>query len=88
MRDETDEGKWVGCEVSEIEGKVNIQFVVMPDGSIKDVEILGSRKIGWGCEEAAIAVIKKMSGMWNPAKQRDKKVPVRFRMPIKFEISG
>jgi protein TonB len=73
---------------NEIEGKVIVQFVVMPDGSLKDIEILGSKKLGWGCEESAIAVIKKMSGMWNPAKQRDKKVPVRFRLPIKFEISG
>lgn len=73
---------------NDIEGKVMIQFVVMPDGSLKDIQILGSKKLGWGCEEAAIAVVKKMSGMWSPAKQRDKKVPVRFRLPIKFEISG
>lgn len=73
---------------NEIEGKVIVQFVVMPDGSLKDIEILGTKKLGWGCEEAAIAVVKKMSGLWTPAKQRDKKVPVRFRLPIKFEISG
>ncbi len=73
---------------NEIQGKVIVQFVVMPDGSLKDIEVLGSKKLGWGCEEAAMAIVKKMSGMWTPAKQRDKKVPVRFRLPIKFEISG
>lgn len=71
---------------NDVKGKVTVQFVVMPDGSLRDVEILGTDKLGMGCEEAAMAVVKKMEGLWIPAKQRDKVVPMRFRLPIKFDI--
>jgi protein TonB len=68
-----------------IEGKVTVQFVVGKNGDISKVQILGDRKVGFGCEEAAMAVVKKMAGMWNPALQRDKPVSMRFRLPIRFQ---
>lgn len=72
----------------DVTGKVVVQFVVMPDGSIQDIEVLSTRKLGYGCEEAAIDCVKKMNGLWLPAKQRDKKVPVRFQLPIVFSIGS
>lgn len=71
---------------NEIEGRVMVAFVVEPNGSLSNIQILGDKKLGWGCEEAAISVVKKMSGMWKPAKQRDKSVRVNFRLPIRFKL--
>lgn len=71
---------------NEIEGRVMIAFVVEPNGNLSNIQILGNNKLGWGCEEAAISVVKKMSGMWRPAKQRDKSVRVNFRLPIRFKL--
>jgi protein TonB len=70
-----------------IEGRVMVSFVVERDGSVSNVKILGSRRLGFGLEEAAIDVVKKMSGYWNPAKQREKPVRMRFRQPIKFQLN-
>ena len=69
-----------------IEGRVMVQFVVNKDGSVSNIQILGKRKYGFGLEDAAKAVVKKMSGMWTPALQRDKPVNMRFRLPVKFEL--
>lgn len=68
-----------------IQGKVIVQFVVQPDGSITDVQTLGSNKLGYGLEEEAIRVVKSMP-RWQPAIHRNKAVPVRFRLPINYEI--
>jgi len=68
-----------------IEGTVTVMFVVNQSGDIQDLEVMGARK-GFGLEEEAIRLLKKSSGQWNPAKQRDKPVSMRFRMPIKFEL--
>jgi len=68
-----------------VSGRVTVQFVVDTDGSISDVRIRG-RRLGSGCEEAAMDVVKKMSGQWTPAMQRDKPVRMRFILPIKFQL--
>lgn len=70
-----------------IQGRVTVEFTVEADGTIKrnSIKILG-RKLGFGCDEAAIDVVSKMSGLWQPAKQRDKSVRMKFRLPIRFQI--
>ncbi len=70
---------------NDMQGTVNVMFVVTKKGEVKDIAILGSKK-GFGLEEEAMRVIKKTSGMWKPAEQRDRKVDMRFRMPVKFQI--
>jgi len=70
---------------NDIQGTVNVMFVVDKTGKVKDVAILG-RKRGFGLEDEAIRVIKMTSGRWIPAKQRDKSVNMRFRIPVKFQI--
>ncbi len=68
-----------------IDGRVTVEFVVEPDGSIKrsSIKIL-SRPIGFGLEEEAINVVLKMSGMWEAAEQRDRPVRMRFRLPVRY----
>ncbi|PCJ63916.1 MAG: hypothetical protein COA58_14895 [Bacteroidetes bacterium] len=70
---------------NDMQGTINIMFVVDKHGKVKDIKILGSKK-GFGLEEEAMRVIRKTSGMWSPAKQRDKAVNMRFRIPVKFQI--
>lgn len=66
------------------QGKVFISFVVEVDGSITDVKLL--KGIGNGCDEEAMRVIKK-SPRWKPGQQNDRKVRVRYNMPLSFQLS-
>jgi TonB family protein len=67
-----------------IEGTVYVVFVVEEDGSIQGVEIL--RGIGGGCDEEALRVIKNSRDR-TPGTQRDQKVNVRMRVPIRFKLT-
>lgn len=66
-----------------IEGRVVLTFVVKSDGTIADIKPI--KKIGWGCEEAAMDVVKKMPS-WKPGKQNGKSVPVQFMLPVTFQL--
>ena len=70
---------------SSIEGRVMLQFVVDTFGQVVEVEHLGAKN-GFGLEQEAMRVLKLTSGMWTPAMQREKKVRMRFRVPIKFTL--
>lgn len=66
-----------------IEGRVFVNFVVEPDGSITHVKVL--RPIGGGCDEEAVRVVESMP-KWTPGKQRGQAVRVSFNLPIKFKL--
>lgn len=66
-----------------VKGKVFVSFVVEIDGSITDVKVL--RRIGFGCDEEAMRVIKK-SPLWKPGRNKGKAVRVRYNMPINFSL--
>ncbi|MRS63977.1 energy transducer TonB [Larkinella terrae] len=66
-----------------ISGRVYLQFVVNTDGSIVDVNVL--KGIGFGCDEEAVRVVKKMPN-WQPGKQSGKPVRVRFNLPVVFAL--
>jgi TonB family protein len=68
-----------------IEGTVYITFVVEPDGSITNEQVL--RGIGGGLDEIALEVVKNMP-KWKPGKVKGEPVPVQFNMPIKFSLSA
>ena len=68
---------------SGIQGRVFINFVVEPDGSISNVKVL--RGIGGGCDEEAVRVVKNMP-KWSPGKQRGKPVRVSYNLPVKFTL--
>jgi protein TonB len=56
---------------------------VEKDGSISNTQIL--RDIGAGCGEEALRVVNDMP-KWIPGEQRDKKVRVKFTLPVKFTL--
>ena len=70
---------------NDVQGTVMVLFVVTQRGGVENVQIMGQKK-GFGLEEEAIRVVKKTSGMWKPAKQREKPVKMRYRIPVKFQI--
>ena len=79
----------VKAKENRIEGKCYLQFIVTENGDIEDVEIV--RDIGYGCGEAAKAVVENMRNLpqkWVPGKQRAVPVNVLFTLPIKFSLEN
>ena len=68
---------------SDIQGRVFVNFVVEPDGSITNVAVL--RGIGGGCDEEALRVVQSMPN-WKPGKQRGSAVRCSFTVPIVFKL--
>ncbi|MCQ2301962.1 MAG: energy transducer TonB [Bacteroidales bacterium] len=68
---------------SGIQGRVFVNFVIEPDGSVSNVKVL--RGIGGGCDEEAMRVIKSMA-KWKPGKQRGKAVRVSYTLPVNFKL--
>lgn len=64
---------------SAVNNKVNVSFVVEPDGSLSNIGIEGSSN-----EELTSAIINMVKKMpkWNPGKQRGKAVPVKVAFPV------
>ncbi len=67
-----------------VTGKVLLSFVIDKNGEIGEIEVL--RKVGFGCDEEAIRVIKNMP-KWSPGQQNKRKVNVRMLLPIVFEVN-
>ena len=68
---------------SDIQGRVFVNFVVEPDGSISNVTVM--RGIGGGCDEEAVRVVNSMPN-WKPGKQRGSAVRCAYTVPIIFKL--
>lgn len=67
-----------------IQGTVVVQFIVGPDGTIRDVKTVGAKK-GGGLEEEAIRVVKGMP-KWKPGRQNGRAVTVQYSLPVRFVL--
>lgn len=67
----------------EMEGTVQVSFVVGKDGSISDAEIV--KGIYSEINDEAIRVVESMP-KWTPGKNKGKKVAVQLILPIRFEL--
>ena len=70
-----------------IEGMVYVQFVVEPDGSVSNVNVV--RDVGAGCGEEPLRIVNLMNDMperWRPGTQRNQPVRVLFTLPIRFQL--
>ena len=77
------------ARINNIEGMVVLQFVINKDGLIENIEV--KRKVGGGCDEAAVAVVERMNDMeekWTAGTQDGKPVKVAYTLPIKFKLQG
>jgi len=75
------------AKAQKIEGEVYVQFIIGKDGLVDDIKVV--KDIGYGCGEAAVAVIEKMNTMserWIPGRQRGNLVEVLYTRPIKFKL--
>ncbi len=66
-----------------IQGKVFIMFVVEPDGSVSNVQIL--RGVDPALDDEAKKVVME-SPKWTPGKQRGAPVRVRFSITVNFQL--
>jgi len=69
-----------------VEGTVNVQFVVDDKGNISDVKTIGN-KIGYGLEEEAVTVVNKLP-KWTPGKVKGKNVKTRLTIPITYKLES
>ncbi len=67
-----------------IEGVVILQVDIDATGAVMDVEVL--QGLGSGCDEAAVAAMKQST--FTPAYAGSEPVPVRIKIPYRFEING
>jgi protein TonB len=72
-----------GAATSGVSGKVFLNFVISKDGDIQKIQV--SKGIGFGCDEEAMRVLGQMP-RWTPGKQSGRTVPVRFTLPINFQL--
>lgn len=68
-----------------LQGRVVVQFVVEPDGSLTDVKALHSPSAAMGKE--AVRVFKN-SPKWKPGTVKGKAVRAMFTIPVNFTISA
>jgi len=65
-----------------VEGLVVVQAWVDENGNVTRAEVI--KGIGAGCDEAAIAAVKKAK--FKPGKQRGKPVRVKMSIPVRFRL--
>jgi protein TonB len=68
-----------------IQGRVSLRFVVRPDGSIDNVEVV--KGLDPSCDKEAVRVVKKMP-KWIPGKQNGNPVNVYFSLPVLFKLQN
>ncbi len=66
-----------------VEGAVTVQFTVMPNGALRNVEIVES--LGHGCDELVRSMVKEMPA-WNPATEAGRAIPSKVRIPVHFSL--
>lgn len=72
------------CQEQGVQGRVFVSFVVNRDGSIVEAKI--DRSPDDHLSEEALRVVKIMP-KWKPARQGNKTVRSRFRLPVTFRLS-
>ena len=66
-----------------LSGRVTVEFTIETDGSVTNVKIL--RGVDASLDREAIRVISS-SPKWEPGRQRDKTVKVKYSFPVVFEL--
>jgi periplasmic protein TonB len=75
------------AEEQGLEGTVFVDFVVLADGSVKEVEVMNEPDYVTDQQfiDEAVRVIINMPN-WTPGQQRGKAVDVKFSVPVTFQI--
>lgn len=67
----------------DLEGNVVVQFDVNADGSVSNIKVI--KKLGSGCDEEAVRLIKKMP-KWTPGQRNGSNTKIRLSQSIRFNI--
>ena len=65
-----------------VQGVVYVQFIVNEEGKVEKPIII--KKLGAGCDEEALRVLKKVK--FTPGYDKGKTVKVRFTLPVRFML--
>ncbi len=65
-----------------VQGRVVVQFVVDETGAVTNAQLI--KGIGYGCDEAALEMVKKAS--FTPGVQRGRNVKVQMQLPVVFRL--
>lgn len=68
-----------------IEGRVIVQFMIDEQGKVCHVQLLSKSRLGGGCEEEALRLIKAMPD-WIPGQYRKRKVRTVETVRIGFRL--
>ncbi|WP_316811625.1 energy transducer TonB [Pedobacter heparinus] len=71
------------CLRSRIQGKVLLKFLVMKDGTVKDIKVLNNPHLLLAAE--AVRVVSA-SPLWEPGVQRGKPANVFYNVPVSFTL--
>ena len=66
-----------------IQGKVPVEFIIQPDGSLTDVRV--TQKHGSGLDEEAVRLIKA-APRWQPASYQGKPIKQKMTLPVIFQL--
>jgi periplasmic protein TonB len=66
-----------------VQGKMAINFVLDENGKIMSCKVI--RKLGFGCDEEVLRVVKLMPD-WKPAKINGKPIRVTFNQVVEFKL--
>ena len=69
-----------------IRGTVLVQFVIKKNGKTSQFEVV--RGVDPLLDEEALRVVKGIPGKWVPGREKGKKVPVSYTIPVSFRLSG
>ena len=71
------------CVENGVQGRVTLSFTVMPDGSLSNISVL--RGVDKELDKEALRVVSS-SPRWEPGRQRDRAVPVKYTFPVIFSL--
>lgn len=71
------------AQEQDIQGVVNLRFVVKEDGSVGDVQV--AKSLESHCDQEAVRVVKSLP-RFIPGKQQGKAVKVWFSLPVRFQL--
>ncbi len=66
-----------------LQGRVMLQFTVMPDGSVANVRVV--KGVDPALDKEAVRVVSS-SPKWTPGRQRDRAVKVTYTFPVIFQL--
>lgn len=75
----------VAAERHGIQGRVVVQYIVMPDGILDSIKVMNS--VDPSLDKEAVRVVKAMP-KWNPGLKDGKPVMVRYILPVSFSLSN